>query len=73
MARIKSSLKKTDGEKPKEKQKNKPEVLMVKALKVIAVTILILAGLVATAIKEMQDAEIDQQIALNLLELWKEL
>ncbi len=46
---------------------------MVKALKVIAVTILILAGLVATAIKEMQDAEINQQIALNLIELWKEL
>lgn len=62
-----------DGEKPKEKQQNKPEVLMVKALKVIAVTILILAGLVATAIKEMQDAEINQQIALNLIELWKEL
>lgn len=62
-----------DGEKPKEKQKNKLEVLMVKALKVIAVTILILAGLVATAIKEMQDAEINQQIALNLIELWKEL
>lgn len=57
----------------KRNKKNKPEVLMVKALKVIAVTILILAGLVATAIREMQDAEINQQIALNLIELWKEL
>ena len=62
-----------DGEKPKEKQKNKLEVLMKKVLKGIAIATVILVGLIVTAIKEMQDAEINQQIALNLIELWKEL
>lgn len=46
---------------------------MKKVLKGIAIATVILAGLIATAIKEMQDAEINQQIALNLIELWKEL
>ena len=43
----------------------------MKVLKGIAIAAIILAGLTATAIKEIQDVEINQQIASSLLELFK--
>lgn len=41
---------------------------MKKVLKAIAVAIVILLGLIAAAIKDLQDAEIDRQIAEGILE-----
>ena len=46
---------------------------MKKVLKGIAIATVILTGLIATAIKETQDAEIERQLAVNLMELWKKL
>lgn len=46
---------------------------MEKVLKGIAIATVILTGLIATAIKETQDSEIDRQLAENLMELWKKL
>lgn len=44
---------------------------MKKVLKGIAIAVLTIASLAATAIKEIQDVEINQQIASSLLELFK--
>jgi len=43
----------------------------MKVLKGIAIAIVILAGILATAIKEMQEAELNQQLVSSLAELFK--
>lgn len=46
---------------------------MKKVLKAIAVATVILLGLIAAAIREMQDAEINQRLVEGFLELWRKL
>ena len=62
----------TDGEIPKEKQKTELEVLM-KVLKGIAMATAILLVIIAIAIKNLQDAEINQRLVESLIELLQKL
>lgn len=57
----------TDGEKPKGETKNKPEAIMKRLFKGIAITALILAGIAATAINEISNLIINQEIISNLI------
>lgn len=58
---------------PKEKKRNKLEVLMKKVLKGIAMATAILLVIIAIAIKHLQDAEFNQHLVESLIELLQKL